>query len=78
MVHAETVIGTIVLLSLLCAWCPAAAPATQRQSLPDKEQIHALMRRAADYQLVEQRTKKFDNDWIRSAFYAGVMAGDPF
>lgn len=50
---------------------PAAAsdpPTLTRQS------ILSIMRRTCDYQLALQATHKENNGWVRSTFYAGVMA----
>ena len=44
------------------------------QDLPPKADVISLMRKAADYQLQQQAKKKYDSDWIRAAFYTGIMA----
>src|SRR5215218_5491544 len=38
------------------------------------EQVIDVMRRAADYQLAEQAKTKPNVEWVRAAFYTGVMA----
>jgi rhamnogalacturonyl hydrolase YesR len=51
--------------------CVAAVSAG---AVPARQDVVSLMRKAADYQLAEQARKEPSNDWIRAAFYTGVMA----
>ena len=99
---------TVIITSLAFAPEPRSAqPATPPPPrLPERDAVIAIMRKAADYQLEEQKkprppstrrastrrsttrsttrrasatttsrpARHADNDWIRSAFYTGVMA----
>jgi rhamnogalacturonyl hydrolase YesR len=51
-----------------------SAPATRQSDPLSREAILEVMRRSCDYQLDQQAKGKFDNGWIRGAFYTGVMA----
>jgi rhamnogalacturonyl hydrolase YesR len=51
-----------------------AAPGVPDAAVFDKAGIHAVMKRVADWQLAENTRKKRDANWIRAAFYTGVMA----
>jgi rhamnogalacturonyl hydrolase YesR len=44
--------------------------------MPSVASVNALMRRATDYQLTANAETKPTNNWIRSVFYAGVLATD--
>src|SRR5215212_8017481 len=57
--------------------CFASSPLLAQPSTGDplsRDAILDVMRRACDYQLDQQAKTKFDNGWIRGAFYTGVMA----
>src|SRR5580765_3492269 len=43
-------------------------------ALPARDEVLAVMRKTCDYQFVEQAKTPFNNGWIRSAFYTGVLA----
>ncbi len=43
-------------------------------TLPSPDQIKAVMRRAADYQLTADAATAPTNNWVRAVFYTGVMA----
>ena len=87
----------LVLLGSLLFTPAAGAQTTRPVRLPDRDAVIAVMRKAADYQLEEQkkpvrprrpatrpgrapattraaRPGPADNDWIRAAFYTGLMA----
>jgi len=64
----------MLLLALLLPVSAPAAPAESGEQIPAADDVISLMRKAADYQLEEQAKKKYDSDWIRAAFYTGVMA----
>ena len=112
--NRQSVVDLVVATVALALFWPvptrAAAPAaaaTTRPQLPERDAVVAIMRKAADYQLAEQKKPRppatrrattrastrrsttapatsrrattrprpeADNDWIRAAFYTGVMA----
>jgi unsaturated rhamnogalacturonyl hydrolase len=69
-----------LLTSILLVGCIASASRAEsaspagRSPMPTRDEIVAVMKRAADYQLAEQAKGKFSNGWIRAACYTGVMA----
>jgi rhamnogalacturonyl hydrolase YesR len=64
----------LVLILLLVLSSAYTRAATTQPAVPSRDAVLAVMKRAADYQLAEQAKKKFDEGWIRAAFYTGVTA----
>src|SRR4051794_33464561 len=68
---------SLLLTALLIAPVRAAdAPTTAPTAMPNRDEVVALMRKVGDWQIANLAPprKQFPNDWIRSAFYTGVMA----
>ena len=61
-------------VSLVIACLTSVASSQSAATLPARDDVLAVMRKTCDYQLEQQRTTPFNNGWIRSAFYTGVMA----
>src|SRR5512144_302475 len=51
-----------------------SSSAFAQSTLPPRDEVLAVMRKTCDHQLAEQARTPFNNGWIRSAFYTGVVA----